>query len=85
MPLVPEQIHRQVLEIATAQLSLSADEVARLNHDSDLSEHLDSMQRLTLVVSIEDHFKICFEPEDDEQATTLGDVTRIVHQRLAGA
>ena len=42
------------------------------------------MQRLTLVVGIEDHFEICFEPEDDEQALTLGDVTRIVCLRLAG-
>lgn len=39
--------------------------------DADLAEHLDSVQRLTLVVAIEDHFEVCFEPEDDDQVHTL--------------
>ena len=30
-----------------------------------LADQLDSVARLTLVVAIEDHFKICFEPEDE--------------------
>ena len=37
---------------------------------------------LSLVVAIEDHFEICFEPEDDELARTLDDVVRIVTMRL---
>ena len=32
--------------------------------------------------AIEDHFEICFEPEDDEAAKTLDDVVRIVTQRV---
>lgn len=84
MTLAPEQIQRQVLEIARTQLSLGPSELQQLTASTELAAHLDSMQRLTLVVGIEDHFEICFEPEDDEQAHTLGDVTRIVSQRLAG-
>ena len=38
---------------------------------------------LALVVAIEDQLRICFEPEDDEQAVTLDDVVRIVSRRLA--
>jgi acyl carrier protein len=50
--------------------------------EGDLSELLDSVQRLTLVVAIEDHYKICFEPEDDEGITSLDDVVRLVAARL---
>lgn len=53
--------------------------------EGDLAEHLDSVQRLTLVVAIEDTFEICFEPEDDESATTLDDVIGVVVRRLAEA
>lgn len=49
--------------------------------EGDLGEHLDSMQRLALVVAVEDHFGIVFEPEDDEAARTVDDVVRLVHAR----
>ena len=85
MPQDSDEIRRQVLEIAGAQLALTPDELAGIADTTDLSEHLDSVQRLTLVVGIEDHFQICFEPEDDEQATTLRDVALIVQRRMAEA
>jgi acyl carrier protein len=50
--------------------------------EGPLDEHLDSVQRLTLVVSIEDHFEICFEPEDDEAAASVDDVIRIIKRHL---
>ena len=46
--------------------------------DGDLGELLDSVQRLTLVIAIEDHFQICFEPEDDEAVRTIDDVVLLV-------
>jgi acyl carrier protein len=49
----------------------------------DLAANLDSVQRLTLVVAIEDHFEICFDPEDEEQVETLNDVVRLIHGKLA--
>ena len=51
--------------------------------DGPLDAHLDSVQRLTLVVSVEDHFEICFEPEDVEQVSTADDVVRIITRHLA--
>jgi len=53
--------------------------------EGDLSEHLDSMQRLALVVAIEDHFQVAFDPEDDESARTLADVERLLRAKLAEA
>lgn len=50
--------------------------------EGPLDAQLDSLQRLTLVVAVEDHFEICFEPEDDEEAATAADVVRIVLRHL---
>lgn len=82
MPTTHDEVRHQVLAVAARELSLGPDQLALLTDDADLGEHLDSIQRLSLVVGIEDHFEICFEPEDDEEAVTLGDVTRIVVQRM---
>ena len=65
---------------AIARRELRTD--STLPSDAPLAEHLDSIQRLSLVVAIEDHFEVCFEPEDDEAAETLDDVVRIVAARV---
>jgi acyl carrier protein len=36
---------------------------------------LDSLQLLTLVVELENHFRLCFEPGDEAGLATLGDIT----------
>ena len=51
--------------------------------EGDLSESLDSVQRLSLVVAIEDHYEICFDEDEDAAVTTLADVVRLVAGRLA--
>jgi acyl carrier protein len=48
----------------------------------ELSEHLDSIQRLSFVVAIEDHYEINFESEDDEQARTINDVISIILRKI---
>ena len=71
-------IRDQVIQIAKTELGEAApDETA------PLADSLDSLQRLQLVVAIEDHFEICFEPEDDDAVHTLDDVARVVTKRLA--
>ena len=35
---------------------------------------LDSVQLLTLIVELENHFRLCFEPGDEEGLSTLGDI-----------
>lgn len=50
--------------------------------DAELSDTLDSVQLLALVVAVEDHFEVAFEPGDDEQARTLEDVVDLVAGHL---
>ena len=48
----------------------------------DLADQLDSVARLTLVVAIEDHFKICFDPEDEEDIHTVDQLVALIHRKL---
>ena len=43
---------------------------------------LDSMQQLSLVVAIEDHFEICLEPEDEKKIETLQDLIRLIQEKI---
>ena len=49
----------------------------------NISEELDSMQQLSLVVAIEDHFEICLDPEDEQRVETLQDLTRLIQEKLS--
>lgn len=59
--------------------------------DVDESTHLfrdlelDSIQQLTLVVELENHFKICFDEGDESGIQTIGDVVDAVAKRLGEA
>lgn len=44
---------------------------------------LDSLQRLTLAVELENHFELCFDPEDEEGLATIGDVVDLIERQLA--
>ncbi len=46
---------------------------------------LDSIQQLTFVVELENHFKICFDEGDESGIQTIGDVVEAVSQRLGEA
>ena len=48
----------------------------------ELAEHLDSIQKFSLVVAIEDHYEICFEPEEGEQIHSFAEVISLVHKKL---
>lgn len=67
------QVIRQHLRL-TVPLEPSTDVLRDLN--------LDSIQRLTLIVELENHFRICFDLGDAERVTTLSDVTTLIHRRL---
>jgi acyl carrier protein len=72
-------------EVRTTILALAASELdlpEAPDDNTDLAESLDSIQRLSLVVSIEDHFEVCFEPEDDEGIRTLGEAIDAVVRLL---
>lgn len=53
--------------------------------EGDLADHLDSVQRLTLVVAIEDHFEICFDEEDEAQIMGVGDLVGLIQRKVSAS
>lgn len=52
--------------------------------EGELASSLDSVQRLSLVVAIEDHFRVVFSPEDEERIRTVDELVAAIGQKLAG-
>jgi len=67
-----QQVLEEHLRIA------DVDEATHLFRDLEL----DSIQQLTFVVEIENHFKICFDEGDESGIATIGDVVDAVATRL---
>jgi len=68
----------EILRLACEQLALEGPP-PRL--DEPLSGRLDSLQLLTLVVAVEDHFQVVLTDDDASRATTLEEVARLVIER----
>jgi acyl carrier protein len=45
---------------------------------------LDSLRLLTLVVEVEDRFRICLDEEDEAQIQTVGDLLDAIRRKRAG-
>ena len=43
---------------------------------------LPSLSLLTLVVELEDHFRVCFEEGDEQQVQTIDDLVRLIDRRV---
>lgn len=50
--------------------------------DGELASQLDSMQRMTLVVAIEDHFHVAFDEDDEAELLTVDDLVRVLQRKL---
>ena len=70
-------LRTQIEEIVRTELGLEGPVP-----EGDLSEELDSIQRLTLAVAIEDHFQICLDPGEEESLRTIGELADAVRKRL---
>jgi acyl carrier protein len=44
---------------------------------------LDSLKQLTLVVELENHFRVRLDAGDEEGLETIGDVVRVIDRRLS--
>ena len=55
-------------------------ESARLVEDLGL----DSMRLLVLAAEVENRFRVALSPEDDARVRTVGDLARLVEERLGG-
>lgn len=70
------QIQNEIRDIANSTLNINGKTLG-----IKLSEELDSVDRLSLIVAIEDHFGIAFEPSEDSLINTLDDLIKLI---LAG-
>ncbi len=77
--MTPSLIRTELEQLAREKLSAVAPT------GGDLVDSLDSVQRLTLVVAIEDHFEICFDPEDEERIVSIDDIVSVIHGKLSQA
>lgn len=75
-----DEIRAEVTGLAGRELKLPGP----LPETGDLAEHLDSVQRLTLIVAIEDRFGIAFDPDDEDGVRTLDDVVRLIRRKQGG-
>jgi acyl carrier protein len=71
-------VAREILRLAREQQVLDG---ASPSSGEPLAGRLDSLQLLTLVVAIEDHFQIVLTDDDAAGASTLEDVARLVIER----
>lgn len=62
-----------VVAVLRDKLSVQAPLAPETSIQRDLQ--FDSLQVLTLVVELENHFRLCFEPGDEAGLATLGDIT----------
>lgn len=76
-----EEILQGIEEVAREHLDLPA---RRLRPEQRLAEDLalDSIQRLTLAVEVENRFRVLLDPEDDEAIATVGDLAEVVGRKL---
>ena len=84
MPIIVDRasVLRDVRKVCKEHLSIAdVDEATHLFRDLEL----DSIQQLTLVVEIENHFKICFDEGDEAGIETIGDVVDAVSNRLGSS
>ncbi len=73
------RVLRDVRQVLEEHLTIvDVDEATHLFRDLEL----DSIQQLTFVVEIENHFKICFDEGDEAGIETIGDVVDVVSNRL---
>lgn len=75
------RVLREVKRVLEEHLTITGvDESTHLFRDLEL----DSIQQLTFVVELENHFRICFDEGDEAGIDTIGDVVDAVAERIEG-
>lgn len=78
-----QAIEAQIARILREQLAVTLPLSAETDLLADLQ--LDSVQQLTLIVELENHFRLCFDPGDEAGLSTLGSVAALLRRRLGEA
>jgi len=75
-----EQVLEEIRRIARTDLEFSGDVTAAARLNEDL--HLDSMAMIVVAVGLENRFRVKLQEEDGGQITTVGDLVKLVVQRV---
>lgn len=75
-----EAIRGQLVTLAESELGRPVG-AAELGDDVELAAAFDSMQLLSLVVSVEDHFRVIIEDEDEAGIVTVRDLLDVIAAR----
>lgn len=75
----------EIVAFLASVLAREAEIAAPLREETELLAELKlgSIQQLSLVVAVENHYRICFEPEDEAAIGSLGSVVDVILARLA--
>lgn len=72
-------VAREILRIAREDLAIAAEPAP----DEPLAGRLDSLQLLSLVVAVEDRFRVILSDEDARATRSLEDLARLVAERAS--
>ena len=77
---------REILAEVRDVLRKHVEVAAEVEPETDLTRdlELDSLKRLTFVVELENRFKICFDPGDEDGVRTVRDVVALVVEKTVG-
>ncbi len=75
-----DEILSQVRELARERLALSTEVRPESRLIEDLG--LDSLRLQALAVEVENHYRICIDPEDEESIVTVDDLVRTIAGKL---
>jgi len=76
-------IFEQVRTISTDIFQVPAGQITTESSPKTL-EAWDSVQHLNLVLALEQHFGVQFEPEEMDQMKTIGSISELVESKLNG-
>jgi len=76
---VSDALFEEIERLASTRLEIETPVRSSARLAEDLG--LDSLQRMTLAVEIENHFRICLDPEDEAGIETLADLVSIVRRK----
>lgn len=74
-----DAILRGIEQVARTHLGVEVE----LRPERRLTEaiELDSVKKLTLLIEIENHFRVCFDETDDGAIETVGDLVAAIRRR----
>lgn len=76
-----DEILRTIERLAHDHLEWSGPVTPEMDLVEDLQ--LDSLKLLTLAVQAENHFQICFEPEEEAKIRRVSDLVSVIERKLS--